>query len=166
MLELILFFIASIMGTLGHYLYNITNNNPIAGFFFAKNESTFEHLKLGITPILFLSIVEKTKLINNNILAIKGIQIFIFSTIIIVFYYLKKLFFKKENAIYNIALFYISLFISYVISFILLNIIDLNIIIRILGILSLCLFISLYFYTALFEPNYLIFKNPLEKKEN
>ena len=91
MLELILFFIASIMGTLGHYLYSITNNNPIAGFFFAKNESTFEHLKLGITPILILSIVEKTKLINNNILAIKGIQIFVFSTIIIVFYYLKKL---------------------------------------------------------------------------
>ena len=46
------------------------------------------------------------------------------------------------------------------------NITDLNIIIRIFGILSVCLFIGLYFYTALFEPNYLIFKNPLEKKEN
>ena len=64
MIELILFFVASIMGTLGHFIYSITNNNPIAGFFFAKNESTFEHLKLGITPILFLSIVEKLSLIH------------------------------------------------------------------------------------------------------
>ena len=86
---------ASIIGTLGHYLYKLSGNNSLVGFLFARNESTFEHLKLGITPILILSIVEKVRLLNNNLLSIKGIQILIFSLIIIFFYYGKRLFFKK-----------------------------------------------------------------------
>ncbi len=166
MLELLLFLTASIIGTLGHYLYKLSGNNSLVGFLFARNESTFEHLKLGITPILILSIVEKVRLLNNNLLSIKGIQILIFSLIIIFFYYGKRLFFKKNNAIYNIALFYIALFISYVISFIMINMISIPITIKIIGIISILLFMFLYFYSSIFELNCFIFKDPLDQSKD
>lgn len=166
LLELLLFLIASIIGTLGHYLYKLSRNNSLIGFFFARNESTFEHLKLGITPILILSIVEKMRLLNNNLLSIKGIQILIFSLIIIIFYYGKKLFFKKNNAIYNITLFYIALFISYVVSFILINMVSIPITIKIVGIVSILLFIFLYCYSSIFELNCFIFKDPLNQSKD
>lgn len=166
LLELILFFISSTIGTLGHFLYKFTDENFIIGFLFSKNESTFEHLKLGITPIIFLSIVEKIKLVNNNILAIKGIQILVFSLLIIMFYYIRKLFIKKECHLYNILIFYISLFTSYTVSFILLNIIELNITIRIIGILLFCLTLLTYIYNEIFTPNYLIFKDPLNQAKD
>lgn len=166
MLELLLFLMASIIGTLGHYLYKLSGNNSLVGFLFARNESTFEYLKLGVTPILILSIVEKVRLLNNNLLSIKGIQILIFSLIIIVFYYGRKLFFKKNNAIYNITLFYIALFISYVISFIMINMISIPITIKIIGIVSILLFIFLYFYSSIFELNCFIFKDPLDQSKD
>lgn len=166
MLELVLFFISSVLGFLGHFLYKYSNEFWLVGFLFARNESTFEHLKLGITPILILSIVEKIKLFNNNLLAIKGIQILVFSLIIIIFYYGKRLISKKENALYNIFLFFISLLISYIVSFILLNMVIIPIYIKIIGVVSLLINIFLYFYSFIVNPNCLIFKDPLNPKED
>ena len=150
LLELLLFLFSSIIGTLGHYLYKLSGNNSLVGFLFARNES----------------IVEKVRLLNNNLLSIKGIQILIFSLIIIFFYYGKRLFFKKNNAIYNITLFYIALFISYVISFIMINMISIPITIKIIGIISILLFVFLYFYSSIFELNCFIFKDPLDQSKD
>lgn len=166
LLELLLFFIAGILGTLGHFLYNFTNKNALVGFLFARNESTFEHLKLGITPILILSIAEKIRLLNNNLLSIKGIQILVFSLLIIIFYYGKRIISKKNNPIYNIALFYTSLFVSYVVSFILINMVSIPIYLKIIGIVSILMIIFLYVYSALFDLNSFIFKDPLNQAKD
>ena len=40
------------LGTLSHFFYEWSGNQPIVGFFFPVNESTWEHLKLAIFPIL------------------------------------------------------------------------------------------------------------------
>lgn len=160
MLELIGFIFSSSIGTIGHFLYEFTNKNSLIGFFFAKDESVWSHLKIGITPILFFSIVEKCKLINNeHVFAIKGASILIFASIIIIFYYLEKLIIKKNIAIYNIILFYVAMFISYLSSFLLLNIINLPKIIIIIGIVILIITIIIYFYSAIFKPTFLIFKD-------
>ena len=34
------------IGTLSHFVYNLTGNNDFIGFFFPVNESTWEHMKL------------------------------------------------------------------------------------------------------------------------
>lgn len=46
----------AIAGTLGHFLYEWSGDNFIVGLFFAKNESTFEHMKLLYYPMLLYSI--------------------------------------------------------------------------------------------------------------
>lgn len=48
----------SIAGTLFHFVYDWTGQNPWIGLFFPINESTFEHMKLIFFPsLLYLPIV-------------------------------------------------------------------------------------------------------------
>lgn len=42
----------SIVGTLWHFVYEWSGQNPIAGLFFPVNESTWEHMKLLFFPML------------------------------------------------------------------------------------------------------------------
>lgn len=55
----------AIFGTLSHFVYEWTDNNFIAGFFFPVNESTWEHLKLLFFPMLFYSFYMNHQLKNN-----------------------------------------------------------------------------------------------------
>ena len=40
------------MGTLAHFVYEWSGNNPVVGLFCAVNESTWEHIKLLFFPML------------------------------------------------------------------------------------------------------------------
>ena len=52
------FFIISILGTLGHFIYKWTGDNKFVGYIFSVNESTWEHLKLLFFPTVFYSVFE------------------------------------------------------------------------------------------------------------
>lgn len=43
-------------GTLAHFLYNWSGNNPLVGFFTPVNESVWEHMKLLFFPMLLYSL--------------------------------------------------------------------------------------------------------------
>ena len=142
MIELYGFIFTSILGTIGHFLYNFTKCKFFA-FFFSHSEDLYSHLKLGTTPMLLWIIVEKSKIINNNIIYIKGCSMMLYIIIIAIVYLLGKLR-KKEMLILNISSFYISCFLSYLLSFYLLNIIDLSFIIKFIGLLSFILIMLSY----------------------
>lgn len=44
--------IISIFDTLAHFMYDMSNHNKIIGLFSAVNESTWEHIKIALTPTL------------------------------------------------------------------------------------------------------------------
>ncbi len=46
------------LGSLGHFLYDLTGGSPLVGKFFAVNESTWEHLKLLFFPYVLFSAIE------------------------------------------------------------------------------------------------------------
>lgn len=46
------------LGTLAHFLYDLSHENKILGLFTAVNESTWEHIKIAITPTLLWSLVD------------------------------------------------------------------------------------------------------------
>ena len=52
------FIFTVIIGSLLHFTYEFSNKNIVVGYFSAINESTWEHLKLLITPIVVFSIIE------------------------------------------------------------------------------------------------------------
>lgn len=55
---IIAFFVISILGTIGHFLYDLSSNNFIVGLFFPVNESLWEHLKLLFFPTVIYSAFE------------------------------------------------------------------------------------------------------------
>lgn len=46
------FIVISVVGTLFHFLYDWSNHNKIVGLFAAVNESTWEHIKIALTPTM------------------------------------------------------------------------------------------------------------------
>lgn len=47
-----------ILGVLAHFLYDLSHENKILGLFTAVNESTWEHIKIAITPMLIWSLID------------------------------------------------------------------------------------------------------------
>ena len=56
--EIVGVIIVALLGTLGHFLYDLTGQNQIVGKFFPVNESTWEHLKLLFFPYVVYGLVE------------------------------------------------------------------------------------------------------------
>jgi hypothetical protein len=47
-----------VLGTLNHFLYEYSGENPVVALFAPVNESVWEHLKLLFFPFLLLSVIE------------------------------------------------------------------------------------------------------------
>ena len=56
--QMIGFIFTGIGGTLLHFLYDWTGQNPVVGAFSAVNESIWEHMKLLFFPMLLFSLIE------------------------------------------------------------------------------------------------------------
>ena len=149
-----------VLGTIGHFLYDLSNKNRVLGFLFAKNESVWEHIKLGVTPILMWTIIELLTFNFNCLFFVKFISIIIFTLLLLVFYYLYKYFFKKNNLFFDILLFYISLGASYVISIKLLVNNNCNFLLNIIGFIGISSIIYLYFKFNKKTPDLIIFQEP------
>jgi len=115
MIEIYGLLFSIVIGTIGHFLYALSNKNRIIGFLFAQNESTWEHIKLGITPIVIWSIIELIILKNPNIIINTTIKIISFALSIIILYYGYKKLLKKNILFLDILTFYISLAVAYLI---------------------------------------------------
>ena len=56
--QMVGFIFTGIGGTLLHFLYDWTGQNPVVGAFSAVNESIWEHMKLLFFPMLLFSVIE------------------------------------------------------------------------------------------------------------
>ena len=50
--------VISLVGTLAHFLYDLTGHNKFIGLFTAVNESTWEHIKIALTPIFLCGLYD------------------------------------------------------------------------------------------------------------
>ena len=50
--------VISVLGTISHFLYDISNHNKIIGLFSSVNESTWEHIKIALTPTILWSLID------------------------------------------------------------------------------------------------------------
>lgn len=50
--------VISVLGTLAHFLYEISHHNKITGLFTAVNESAWEHIKIALTPTILWSLLD------------------------------------------------------------------------------------------------------------
>ena len=108
-----------VFGTLFHFTYQISNHNKIIGLFTATNESTFEHIKMALNARIFFIPIEVHFMKNfpNYYLSVL-IELLLITIFIIIFFYGYQYFInQKENTIYNITIFYISIILAYIIGY-------------------------------------------------
>lgn len=159
-IEIIGLVFSIIVGTIGHFLYEWSDYNNIIGFFFAKDETTWEHMKLGITPILLWTIIELLTFNFNNLFFAKFSSIIAFSVALIVLYYGYKKILKKNIIFLDILIFYISLGISSIVSINLLINTSFGVILNFFSFIGICFIIWLYIKFNKNTPNWFIFKDP------
>lgn len=122
-LEIIGFIFVSVLGTLFHFAYDFFNQNFIVGIFAATNESTFEHLKLLLYPYLIYSVIEFFKLQKNsfayidNFVCAKTLGLISGLISIVVLFYTYTGVLGYNIDFINIAIFFISVFLSFYISY-------------------------------------------------
>ena len=150
-----------ILGTVLHFTFAFSNNNPIVGIFSAVNESTWEHLKLLFFPMLITIIIGffvKNKSINYVCNKTKGLIIAL--SFIIVFFYTYTGVIGTNYAFLDISSFFIATLLGQIYAYIK-NKSNCPCNISFLVILFLLLFSFIFF--TFFTPHICLFKDTVTK---
>lgn len=107
-----------IFGTLLHFTYHAFDSNVWVGVFSAVNESTWEHLKLLVTPMLIFSIVEYIVYGKDirNFIPVKFISMLIGMIVIIVLFYTYTGILEKNYLMIDITTFFVGVICAYIFS--------------------------------------------------
>lgn len=105
--------VISVVGTLAHFLYDMTNHNQIIGLFAAVNESTWEHIKIALTPTLLWSLVDGFfEGTNPNYFLAKLASLVVPVIVIPIIFYSYRSFSKKSILFIDILMFYVAIALS------------------------------------------------------
>lgn len=157
--------VISIVGTLSHFLYDISNHNKVLGLFTAVNESTWEHIKIALTPTLLWSVVDGFLYGSNpNYFLAKFISLLIIIVLMPALFYGYMEIIKKDIVIFDILIFYIVIIASQCIFNSLLTIKPVPFIIRYLSCIGIFLIFGGYMIHTLMPAKNFIFKDPISKE--
>ena len=80
----------SLIGTLLHFMYEWTNHNKVVSLFAAVNESTWEHIKIALTPIFIWTLYDGAVYgLNPNYFVAKMVSILVIILLVKLIYYFK-----------------------------------------------------------------------------
>ena len=109
------FAITSLLGSLLHFVYDWTGKSVIAAPFSAVNESTWEHMKLLFFPMFVFAIIESFSFKDcKSFWCIKFIGIVAGLVLIPTLFYTVNGAFGKTPDLINIAIFFVSSAISFI----------------------------------------------------
>lgn len=155
----------SAIGTLLHFLYDMTNHNKIVGLFAAVNESTWEHIKIALTPTFLWSVVDGIIYGSSpNYFLAKLLSVVTIIILIPVLFYGYKHITKKDNYIINILIFYITIIISQILFKVVINLRPINNISKYLSCIGLFIIFGYYMVLTLIPIKNFIFRDPISKK--
>ncbi len=110
------------VGTLLHFLYELTGNNTVVALFSAVNESTWEHLKLFFMPFFLFTLIEYFFYGKHldNFFSVKLISALSGMVSTVVLFYTYTGIIGRNIGWLNILIFFISVIFAYVLSYTLL----------------------------------------------
>jgi len=157
--------IISIVGTLAHFLYDISNHNKIIGLFTAVNESTWEHIKIAITPTLLWGLYDGYMYgSNSNYFIAKLCSLLVITFVIPLIFYSQKIFFKKDFALINILSFYVAIILGQLTFYKIIDLTEFDYIYNYLSCIGLFIFFGAYLLLTLLPLEIFLFKDPISKK--
>jgi hypothetical protein len=141
-----------LLGSMLHFTFEWSGNQPIVGVFSAVNESVWEHLKIAFWPSLLYLILEYLFVYkkSNNFYFAKTLGIYSIMTIIPVIFYSYTIF-LEENLIIDIGSFIFAIIVGQFISYRLLTYKKLTKIFELISVVALVV-LALAFVTFTFYP--------------
>lgn len=165
MIYIIGFFFISIIGTLLHFTYDFSNHNKIVGLFSAVNESTWEHIKMVLSPFFIWSLVDGFFYGNDpNYFFSKLIGVLTIIIVIPLIFYGYKVFTKKSILVIDIATFFIAIFLSQYFSYIVLITANTFYIVNYISFVFLLSIFGIYLLSTVYPIKSFIFKDPITKQ--
>ena len=155
--NIIAFVVIGVLGTISHFIYEWSDFNRVIGYFFAINESTWEHLKLLFFPML-ITIIIGNFLFNKNYICIKSKGLIWGMIFIVVFFYTYTGILGFNIPILDIGSFIVAVIISEIYTY---KNIDNNSCSNKVWILVLLIFILSFFIFTFNTPKIGIFKDPV-----
>ena len=157
--------IVSLVGTLAHFLYDISHQKRILGLFAAVNESTWEHIKIAITPTLLWSLYDGYLYgTNPNYFCAKLLSLLLLTFFIPFIFYSYKHFTKKPVLIVDILTFYIAIVLSQLTLYVVLSTAPVFHFLQYLSCVGLFVFFGCYMTLTLEPLKNVIFKDPITGK--
>ncbi|MBQ1496390.1 MAG: hypothetical protein IIZ40_03490 [Bacilli bacterium] len=157
--------IISIIGTISHFLYDISNHNKFIGLFSAVNESTWEHIKIALTPTFFWCIIDGILFGQNpNYFLAKLTSLVIIIVLMPLLFYGYQLITKKDVVLFDILIFYIVIISSQLGFYFIINMSPIKYIYNYLSCLFIFLIFSGYLIHTTMPAKSFLFKDPITKK--
>ncbi len=101
--------VIAIIGTSLHFLYELSGHNKFVALFAAVNESTWEHIKICMTPTIIWSLYDGFVYgLNPNYLVAKSLSLLTIIILIPTLFYLYTAFTKKSILFVDVICFYIT----------------------------------------------------------
>lgn len=155
----------SIIGTFLHFGYEISKHNKYVALFAAVNESTWEHIKIALTPTFIYSIVDLfVSYSNPNFFLAKFLSYVSIIIVIPVLFYSYTFFTKKAILFVDIICFYITIIISQLVYNYALELELSTDICNKLGILGIFIIFGFYMVATMLPLENIIFKDPETNK--
>ena len=158
------FGVASLCGTLLHFIYDWTNESPFAALFSGVNESTWEHMKLLFFPLFVFAVVQSFFFKEyDNFWCVKLIGTLSGLISIPVLFYTYNGAFGKSPDWLNITIFFISAAITFLVETRLFKKEKPNCKRPYLAFVFLCIIAVLFFVFTFAPPQIPLFQDPLTK---
>lgn len=153
-----------LFGTLLHFVYEWSGNNPLVGIFGAVNESTWEHLKLLFWPALMYSIIEYIFVGKdfNNYITGKAISFYVGILLIITLFYTYTGIIGSNCLVIDISIFIISVIISQCIGYkIITSKSDVSTNVNMISFIAIILLVLAFVVFTFNPPQIPLFKDPI-----
>ena len=115
------FIFVSIIGTLSHFFFDLSNENKFVALFSPVNESPWEHLKMLFFPFLVFTIFTVIKLKSKNAFIAGYISIITGMWATLSYFYTLNGAIGGNNEWVNLSSFFVGILIAFVINYFMLN---------------------------------------------
>ena len=150
-----------LLGSMLHFTFEWSGNQPIVGVFSAVNESVWEHLKIAFWPALLYLIFEYYYLYkkSNNFFFAKTLGIYSIMIIIPIIFYSYTIF-LEENLIIDVGSFILAIIIGQLISYRLLIYKKLAKIFEMISLVALLILALAFVVFTFYPPQVQLFQDP------
>jgi hypothetical protein len=152
-----------IIGTILHFTFEFSGNQPVVGVFSAVNESVWEHLKLGFWPALVWALIEYRyiKKSTNNFLFAKTVGIYLIPIIIPILFYSYTAVLGESVLVIDILTFVISVIVGQFVSYKLLTYRELPDMLNKISLVALVLLGVAFVLFTFYPPHLPLFRDPV-----